>query len=515
MFIHDTDNVTGKFRKISAIYEPTSVNEIIKLVKDARLTKIPLYPISTGFNWGYGSKSPVVDNCALVDLSKMNRILNSNEISIDNPIAVIEPGVTQIQLYEFLQKYCRELTFNITGSSNSTSIIGNSLDRGVGYLGPRKEDLFGLEIITGTGEILQTGFRRLSNTSPLAFTHPYGLGPILDGLFFQSNFGIIVSACFRLYPKRPKEIVISIIPKNNNNLPTLIDELSRLKREHLINSVPHIANRARTEATLNMRMVQYLNHECKLSYEIAKNQAELALNKIIKHEWASLAVVKGNNKQVEAALEEIKARIKNFAFLRIFTESRLNIGFTIANHMQSFIPQARIMAAAIYSILPLHRLALGTPTDIPVQNLLWRYDYSSNNVAELDQSSCGLLFISPALPTNGKIVLEVIEGMKMIAAKFNHILYITINIETATSLIAVTNLLFDRTSQAETDNAHRCAATLLEFIRKNGLELYRSRSDVMEQTTSINPEYWKKIAALKQVFDPDNIIAPGRYSFSH
>lgn len=51
MLINTTDNVTGKFRKISAIYKPTSVGEIVKIVEDARLSKIPLYPISTGFNW--------------------------------------------------------------------------------------------------------------------------------------------------------------------------------------------------------------------------------------------------------------------------------------------------------------------------------------------------------------------------------------------------------------------------------------------------------------------------------
>ena len=39
--------------------------------------------------------------------------LNANEISLDNPIAVIEPGVTQAQLADFLAEHCPKLTFNV------------------------------------------------------------------------------------------------------------------------------------------------------------------------------------------------------------------------------------------------------------------------------------------------------------------------------------------------------------------------------------------------------------------
>lgn len=158
-----TDNPTGRFNEIIALHEPMSVEEVTAIVRYARSSKVPLYPISKGFNWGYGSRSPVVENCGLVDLGKMNRILNAESISVNNPVAVIEPGVTQMQLYDFLQNHCPELTFNVTGSGKETSIIGNALDRGVGYSGPRREDLFGLEIVLGTGEILRTGFRRLGN----------------------------------------------------------------------------------------------------------------------------------------------------------------------------------------------------------------------------------------------------------------------------------------------------------------------------------------------------------------
>lgn len=509
--LHQTDNTTGRFQAITTVQEPTSVEEVIAIVRYARSSKVPLYPVSRGFNWGYGSRSPVIENSALVDLGKMDRILNAGSISVNNPVAVIEPGVTQIQLYEFLQKHCPELAFNVTGSGKDTSIIGNALDRGVGYMGPRREDLFGLEIVLGSGEILRTGFRRLGESSRLAHSHPFGLGPLVDGLFFQGNFGIVTSACFRLFPRRPKEVAVSLALRKAADLPQFIDELARLKREGLLTSVTHVANRARTHATLSFGISRYLENECGFSPEAAINEADRAINILVTDEWTSLASICANRGQVNAALKEIRNRTRGFACLRIVTDERLDLGYKLA-HSLRFIPFARANAAAISAMRPLHKLALGVPTDVAVENLLWRFGHENNRPAELDKSRCGLLFINPALPLDGPFVARAVEEMKSIAADHSHVLYITLNVETGTSLVGIINLLFDRASPEEVERAHRCADALLTYLRSNQLEPYRARTDMMDKITAADPGYWGHIRALKQVFDPDNIIAPGRYN---
>lgn len=507
----DVSNVTGHARSSAAEIQVASTPALRRIVAQARASSMPLYPFSTGLNWGYGSRSPVADGCVLLDLSRMNRILNADEISIDNPVAVIEPGVTQQQLYEFLQRRCPELTFNVTGAGRDTSIIGNALDRGVGYTGPRKDDLFGLELVTGTGEVLRTGFRRLGEESPLAHCHPFGLGPILDGLFFQGNFGIVTSACFRLYPRRPSEVAVSLALRDAANLPLFISELARLKREGLLTSVTHIGNRARTHSSMAYGITRYLENECGFTPEAALIEADRALNVVAPNEWASLASVTGNRGQVRAALFEIWRRTRKFARLMVVTDGILDLGYALTHRLRA-IPFARANAAAIAAMRPLHKLALGVPTDVAIENLLWKFGHTSNRAAELDQSRCGLLFINPALPLDGKVVAEVVDGMTAVAKRFEHVLYMTLNVETPTSLVAVVNLLFDRSSADETERAHRCADALLEFIRSRGLEVYRARADMMDKIVANTPEYWSTVRALKQVFDPDNIIAPGRYN---
>lgn len=506
-----SDNISGWSRPLRGLHRPASVDEVVALVQAARLARTPLYPVSTGLNYGYGGKSPIVDDSALVDLSAMNTIRNAGEISLANPVAVIEPGVTQQQLYDYLQQHCPELTFNVTGSARHTSILGNALDRGVGYFGPRKEDLFGLEVVCGSGKLLRTGFRRLGDASPLASSHPYGLGPILDGLFFQGNYGIVTSACFRLIPRRPCGVALSLALRDAAQLPQFINELAHLKRAGLVESVTHIGNRARSHATLMHGITGYLETHCQMAPARALAEAESVLKLVAPGEWASLAAVTGTKAQVRASLAEIRRRMKPMARVMVVTDQRLRYGYALTHALRA-IPFARANAAAIAAIRPLHALALGVPTDAAIDNLLWRAGRSELSAAELDQSRCGLLFINPALPLDGVFVARIIDALEARAAGYGHTLYITINIETPTSLVAVINLLFDRSVPAELARAHQCADALLQLLHGEGLEVYRARADMMAGIVAADADYWATIRGLKVELDPDNIIAPGRYN---
>ena len=505
------DNVTGVSSALAGKETPESVEEVRALVLRARRDGRPLYPVSIGLNWGYGSRSPATAGNVLVDLSRMNRILNADEISLDHPVAVIEPGVTQAQLSEFLAARCPELTFNVTGAGRGTSLIGCSLDRGVGYFGPRKEDLFGLEVVTGTGEILRTGFRRLGEDSPLAHAHPYGLGPMLDGLFFQGNYGIVTSACLQLRPKRPKEVAVSLSLRRNEDLGALINVLARLKRDGLLTSVTHIGNKARNHSTLMYGITAYLMDSCGLSPDKAHTEAERALAMLAPYEWSSLAAVTGNRGQVQAALREIRRRTRRLARVMVLTDGLLKLGQAVLQPLR-FIPMARAGAAAIHAMWPLHRLALGEPTDVPIHNLLWKFGHPSRRAEDLDASRCGLLFVNPALPLDGALAARTVAGMEAVARDYDHVLYTTLNIETPTSMVAVINLLFDRTHPDEVKRAHACADALLQYIFAQKLSPYRARSDMMPQIVDANDAYWQTIRKLKTQFDPDNIIAPGRYN---
>src|SRR4029079_18639976 len=60
--------------RVLAILRPESRDHVQQVVRVANLHRIPIYPFSTGKNWGYGSRVPPRDG-VLVDLGRMNRIV--------------------------------------------------------------------------------------------------------------------------------------------------------------------------------------------------------------------------------------------------------------------------------------------------------------------------------------------------------------------------------------------------------------------------------------------------------
>ena len=493
------------------VLRPTSRDEVVRCVLQARASGRPLYPISTGMNWGYGARAPVRPGSTLLDLSAMNRILNADRISLEHPVAVIEPGVTQSQLHAHLKRYCPGLMFNVTGSAAATSIVGNALDRGVGYAGPRREDVFGLEFVAGTGQVLQTGFRRLGEDSPIAHCHPYGLGPMLDGLLFQGNCGVVTSACFKLTPRPERQLALAMAPHRPSDLPAFIDRLVALRRERVMPGVTHIGNQARSQASLLAGITVYLQRRCGLADAALAAEAARALALAAPHPWTGLGALAGGPRLVKAALAEVRARLRGVASVRWFDERRLALGQRLADHLRAWRP-ARTRAAALAAVRPLHGLTAGTPSDAAVDNLLWRFGDGSLQAQRFDESDCGLLYVNPALPTDGRFVVDVLAGMERIGLAHGQALQVTLNIETELSLVAVVNLLYPRSDPRAASLARRCAEALHAYIRARGLEVYRARTDMMAAVVAPDSDYWRTLRQLKAVFDPDNIIAPGRYS---
>lgn len=512
---HDTRNVTGWGQGELECWRPTDLDGVRACVARAIAEGRALYPVSTGLNWGYGSAAPPQPDAVLLDLSGMNRILNEDELKQGASVAVIQPGVTQRQLHDFLARFRPDLGFNVTGSAMDTSLLGNALDRGVGYLGPRREDLFGLEIVTGKGETLYTGFRRLGEASPLAHTHPYGLGPMLDGLFFQGNYGIVTSACFKLLPRPACSVAVSLALRDSADLAKFLDGLALLKRLGVMTGVTHVGNQARTQASMMSGISDYLQQACGLQGQRLADEARRALATVAPYEWTSLGGVMGSKAQVRAAVAEVKRVMGGMAKLTVVDDAKLAAGMRVLHPLRRVWPWARANAAAIAAIQPLQGLADSRPTDAAIANLLWRYGRPESAAVGLDASDCGLIFVNPALPMDGRQVVDVVEGMKRVAASQDHALYITLNIETTTSFVAVANLLFDRRDPAAVAKAQGCADALWEYLRQARLEVYRARADMMGRLVREDDPFWRTAWALKAVFDPHNLIAPGRYNLPH
>ena len=141
--------------KVHAVLFPGSVQDIIKCLRIARHHGIPLYPVSTGKNWGYTSGAPTAD-AVILNLHRMNSILDFNE---ELGYVTLEPGVTQRQLFDFLQSRNSKLWMDATGASPDCSIIGNTVERGFGHT-PYSDHFAhscNLQVVLPSGDVVQTG----------------------------------------------------------------------------------------------------------------------------------------------------------------------------------------------------------------------------------------------------------------------------------------------------------------------------------------------------------------------
>ena len=122
--------VPDSYHTPSAALMATTVEEIQKIVGICNRYKVPIWTISTGKNLGYGSAAPAERGQVVLDLKRMNRIL---EVDKDLAYALVEPGVTYKQLYDYIAEHKLGLWLSMPAPSAIAGPTGHTLDRGVGY----------------------------------------------------------------------------------------------------------------------------------------------------------------------------------------------------------------------------------------------------------------------------------------------------------------------------------------------------------------------------------------------
>jgi 4-cresol dehydrogenase (hydroxylating) len=193
----------------SGAVAPENIEEVRAIMRVANEHRIPIYPVSTGRNLGYGGAAPVLSGSLVLDLKRMNRIIEVNE---DLAYAIVEPGVSYFDLYRHLQDNGIKLWIDFPGPGWG-SPLGNALDRGVG--GYRFETAAhwtqhcGLEVVLANGELVRTGMGAMPNAKIWA-SFKYGLGPDVDGLFSQSNFGVVTKMGFRM-TREPQALMTGVV----------------------------------------------------------------------------------------------------------------------------------------------------------------------------------------------------------------------------------------------------------------------------------------------------------------
>lgn len=355
-------------RTIDGILRPGDRDEVCKIVNIAVEHRVSLYPISTGNNWGYGSANPVQDHNVILDLSRMNRIL---EVNSELAYAVIEPGVTQEQLYRYLRENQTGLIMDPTGSGPSCSVLGNSLERGYGITpyGDHFNAACGMDIVLANGKILKTGFGHFSESKATRL-FKYGTGPYLDGIFTQSNYGIVVSMGIWLMPEPEHFEVCYFGSDDENALHDFIHATRWLLLNQVVKGSINLMHRNRI-LTLMMQypwkeMNQATPLDDKISKKIAKERDVC--------EWNGVVALYGTKEEVRASKKVIKRMLQGKTKRMNFISEQL---LDLVERFQWIMgPLGKILGIDIKEwikvLKPSLKLMKGKPGEISLPTPYWR-----------------------------------------------------------------------------------------------------------------------------------------------
>ncbi len=462
-------DLSGCNRRVEGRLQPRNVCDVIRIVKAARKHGVKLQAFSCGKNWGFGSSLPTNDGCWLVDLSKMDRI---GEID-STGVASLEPGVTQADLYRALMENGNKWFFNITGAGQSTSVLGNALERGIGYYGQRQYDLLELQVVTGTGDVLWT---RLARDE--AGTSGASIGADLTQLFCQSNWGIVVAARIRLLSRTNGGGVVIARLKEGKSAVELFQRVLNLKLEGCIGGVPHIGNRERIIST----MAPWLPSE------LATRFADRA------PAWTAALPLMGCRPLVEAAVGVIQEKLGDSCDLEVIVGAE-NLDVEKSN--PSPVEQ-------------LQHLACGFPSNLALPGVQWSaFGQADLSVVDPEKTAAGLIHITPALrscPTEIEKTVELVRqsgdslGLPSLA--------ITVNIVDSLTTVLVLSIPFHRKDSAIVQGHARA---LLNVLRKAGIGFYRMGL-IQGSNLRVASKAARQIQRrLRKAFDPHGIFAPSRY----
>jgi 4-cresol dehydrogenase (hydroxylating) len=177
----------------------------------------------------------------VLDLKRMNRIIEVND---SNHYAIVEPGVSYFDLYHHIQEKELKVWLDVPDPGWG-SLIGNALEHGVGHTTSRFRNHFdahcGMEVVLANGEIVRTGMGALPNAKTWG-QFKMGFGPITDGIFSQSNFGIVTKMGFWLMPQPEAFLQATIMAPRYEDLHPLVELLKFLENSAIAQGPPEMGS---------------------------------------------------------------------------------------------------------------------------------------------------------------------------------------------------------------------------------------------------------------------------------
>jgi FAD/FMN-containing dehydrogenase len=473
-------------RHIPAVLLPTSQEDVRKIMLIAARYRVPLHPVSTGKNWGFGGAAPGTNSAVIVDMHLMNRIV---DFIPDLGIVTVEPGVTQRQLSEFLRQGNYPFIVSVSSASPDCSIIGNALERGHGMMPymDRFASLTSLKAVLPDGSLYQSLLAD-GGGEEIDRAYKWGVGPYLDGLFSQGGFGLVTQASFILAPKPELTTMFFFRPRPDVTLDELMAKLRRVKHD-----VGHLISTFELGTRTNAQDHMLSTHDISLEG------------------WSVMGGIHASREMTKFVIASMRKDLRSVATDFVFLNEDTIEGYA----QKKFWQRDTSLRAYVRENMEMMRGMLGFLEGTPQEKAMMYAYHRRPQALKGDESlksmernlrDIGLIWYWPILPARGSDVRMFLQMMERISKRHGFNPVWNFNLEHSTYVSAGVHIFYDPATEQE-----RAMAYYKDLFEEGKAMGYLPHRPHIDSSTLYAPaeqsRFYALLAKLKDAVDPANLIS--------
>lgn len=500
-------NTLGLDRSVPAVLRPGQAAEVQEVMRIAQRHRVPVYPISTGRNWGNGCALPTAPGTVLLDLGRLNRILHCDA---ELGVVTVEPGVTQGQLAAYLD--ARGLPFLVptTGAGPDAGILGNVVERGYGLTpyGDHFGHVMSLEAILPDGTLYR-GALDGSGGREVASLFKWGVGPYLDGLFTQSSLGVVTRVTLALAPRPECSEVYFIALRDETALEPAVQAVREvLGRLRGVAGQLNLMNRRRMLAMFEPYPGSRIAPGGVMSEALCE---ELAAPHGITA-WTAAGALFGTREVVAAAKRELKRAFGPLARRWLFVSPRKAAFLRKAASLLPFVRRTKLPETLARLEAGVANMC-GRPSTVALPLAYWRTGrpLPPDFAGRISQVGSGLIWYTPLVPMRPAAVRAYAQSVERICSAHGIEPLLTLTSLSDRCFDSTVPVLFDKTEPGAAERAQRCFRELFTANQAQGWVPYRGGLQSMDLLVQPEAPGWQLGQRIKDLLDPQNILAPGRY----